>query len=347
MAHDLVERKGLSKDAKVELDPSAALLRAVVELGYLGPKTSNEVAEGPLKEDTVAFHLGSRALDGLLHKGKISNEFHELPLSQRDLIRLALGRTIVQVTEDFLGGRLTSEVLEESIRQDTLLLETWTRNVKPEMSAMKISSDIVVSDRAQRHNPLTNAVANAFAQEAQAKGLTPEMFEATKKEELQFKQTLKLMLENSAQKTTSELSESTLRTEQILDAMLRLPTLSSELLQSILKPEKIESRAREESIMVHRGSAPEGLGQKPDHSLIALPQTNRVQREEVSVKPSIAKYQVSHGQTRLIHQDSKQVFAESKGPQVFAESKGPKIEILESDEEEVRNEWNASKKRRS
>ena len=80
---------------------SEAILRYALDHGLVAPTQSPQL-EKPRKEDILAYNLGRRALEGFLAKSSCP-ELTELPLAQRDVVTLALGRTIVHLTEESLG----------------------------------------------------------------------------------------------------------------------------------------------------------------------------------------------------------------------------------------------------
>jgi hypothetical protein len=115
----------------------------------VGPTVASQ-SEAPRKEDVLAYNVGRRALEGFLAKSTCP-ELQELPLAQRDLVTLALGRTIVHLTEESFGLG-APEYIAKTSKADSSLQRTGHGPVQVE-SRDKMSSEIHVSQRALQHNP--------------------------------------------------------------------------------------------------------------------------------------------------------------------------------------------------
>lgn len=116
--------------------------------GLVGPTVASE-SEQPRKADVLAYNLGRRALEGFLAKSHCP-ELTELPLAQRDLVTLALGRTIVHLTEESLGLG-APEFIATSTKVDSSLQRTGHGPMQGP-SKDKLASEIHVSQRALAHN---------------------------------------------------------------------------------------------------------------------------------------------------------------------------------------------------
>lgn len=281
---------------KVKNDTFAnRVVHAVIEQGLVAPKMQAEKAEGPLRQDTLAQHIGTRALEGL-SSAQARPEL-ELPLAQRDLLAVALGRTILQMTEHAMASKTASELIELSKQADSSLQRTnQVPRAMVSSTGPKQASDLEVQ---KRHDSLNGSHMKNI-QNVSNRGQGPELLSENQRQDLLSSDVSRVIFaEAYGSIEKPELLEPSKKIDLLVQSMLKRPVLSPETVQSLCRPEVLAQKAKDELVRRHViGPSIQG----PEARVQTLYNDRPIQRQKdiAFTRPEQAHQELTPGQNQLL-----------------------------------------------
>lgn len=175
-----------------------------------------------------------------------------MPLAQRDLLAIALGRTVLSLSEQAMATKTSAELIELSKYADTSLQRTAVGlNATLDCAeAPKFASDMegplkqdtLLSQRVGLVQSSQSRIANG-----------PSDREILRKDGLQDSlQAAKILfVEAFGHLEKPELLEPTKKVDLLVQALLKRPVISTEMVQALVRPDLVAQKAKEELVRRH------------------------------------------------------------------------------------------------